>query len=69
MRDLDLTIFPKEQRVVSESQAARYCGLSLVHFRRLRRRETGPRFVRLSIRRIGYRIGDLLKWLEERSSR
>lgn len=69
MTELDLTELPTEHRVVTESQAAQYCGLSVVHFRRLRKNETGPRFVQLGVRRIGYRIGDLLTWLEDRSSR
>lgn len=69
MTDLDMNEFPVEHRVVTESQAARYCGLSVVHFRRLRKDETGPRFVQLGVRRIGYRIGDLLTWLDDRSSK
>ena len=57
---------PAEYRVISEAHAADYCDLSLVHFRRLRREKRGPRYVRLSQRRIGYRFVDVLTWLEER---
>ena len=69
MIDLETPKFPQEQRVISESQAASYCGLSVVHFRRLRRSQQGRRFVQLSVRRIGYRIGDLLSWLDDRCSK
>ena len=68
MRDLDLRDFPVEHRVISEAEAARHCGLSVAHFRRLRKTEKGPRYVQLGIRRVGYRVGDLLAWLEERTS-
>ena len=69
MINLDITEFPVEHRVITETEAARYCGLSVVHFRRLRKNENGPRFVQLGVRRIGYRIGDLVSWLDDRSSR
>ena len=68
MTDIDVAELPVEHRVITEDQAARYCGLSVVHFRRLRKTEKGPRYVQLGVRRIGYRIGDLLAWLEDRSS-
>jgi predicted DNA-binding transcriptional regulator AlpA len=54
--------------VLSEADAAAYCSLSLVHFRRLRRDQKGPRHVRLTEKRIGYRFKDLLEWIEERVS-
>lgn len=56
----------EDQRVISESEAARYCCLSLVHFRRLRREQLGPRYVRITQRRIGYRFRDLADWIEQR---
>lgn len=68
MTSLDMAEFPLEHRVITETDAARYCGLSVVHFRRLRKNARGPRFVQLGVRRIGYRIGDLLAWLDDRSS-
>ena len=66
MRQSELLNMPSDCRVVSESAAAQYCSLSLVHFRRLRRDNKGPKHVRLSTRRIGYRVRDLLNWLDER---
>ena len=66
MQEFQLPDLPQDHRIVRESEAAAYCGLSLVHFRRLRREQKGPRHVRLSMRRIGYRVRDLLSWLNER---
>lgn len=57
---------PEEIRVLSEADAAAYCNLSLVHFRRLSRDQKEPRHVRLTEKRIGYRFKDLLEWIEER---
>ena len=66
MKPTDLTNLSSDLRVVSESEAAAFCSLSLAHFRRLRREQKGPKHVRLSVRRIGYRIRDLLHWVNER---
>jgi len=51
---------------ISEREAARYLGLSEPTLRRHRRDGTGPRYVRLSANRLGYRPSDLDAWLEER---
>ena len=58
----------ERHRVISEARAAELAGVSLVHFRRLRRQSQGPRFVRLGERRLGYRLGDVLAWIDERLS-
>jgi len=69
MNELDIPGPPAELRVITESEAASYCSLSLVHFRRLRRQQIGPKHVQLGIRRIGYRVRDLLDWLDNRVCR
>jgi len=51
---------------ISEREAARYLGLSEPTLRRHRRDATGPRYVRLSAGRLGYRLKDLDAWLESR---
>ena len=56
------------QRVVDERTAAEFVGLSAVTLERLRKLEGAPRHVRLSERRLGYRICDLLTWLDARAS-
>ena len=58
----------EHRRVISEALAAELASVSLVHFRRLRRRGKGPRFVRLGERRLGYRLGDVFDWIDERLS-
>ena len=57
---------PEELRVISEREAATYCCLSLVHFRRLRHHRKGPKYVQLTERRVGYRFKDLTDWIEDR---
>jgi len=58
----------ESHRVISETIAADLVGVSLVHFRRLRRQSKGPRFVRLGERRLGYRLGDVVDWIDEHLS-
>ena len=56
----------EDRRVISEREAADFCCLSLVHFRRLRREHQGPQYVRITQRRIGYRLKDLTDWIDSR---
>ena len=58
----------ERRRVIAEARAADLAALSLPHFRRLRRASQGPRFVRLGERRVGYRVGDVLDWIDARLS-
>jgi hypothetical protein len=53
--------------VVTEEEAGRMLRLSVRTMQRLRLDGDGPRFVRLTGRRIGYSIGDLQKWVQRRS--
>ena len=55
-----------ELRVISEQAAADLCDLSVATMRRMRQAGTGPAVVRLSPRRIGYRLGTLEGWLMAR---
>ncbi|HMU53174.1 MAG TPA: hypothetical protein PKA13_25605 [Geminicoccaceae bacterium] len=57
------------QRVVDEKTAAEFVGLAPITLERMRKGgSTGPRHVRLSERRIGYRVCDLVAWLDARVS-
>jgi predicted DNA-binding transcriptional regulator AlpA len=56
------------QRVLDERTAAEFVGLSHPSLERLRKAGTAPRHVRLSERRLGYRVCDLLAWLDAKSS-
>jgi prophage regulatory protein len=55
-----------ENRVVSETAAAEFLGLSVDTLRRVCMRGEGPPRLRLSPRRVGYRLRDLDAWLNER---
>ena len=66
MLDTPKARLPEELRVISEKDAAAYCCLSLVHFRRLRHHRQGPKYVQLTERRVGYRFKDLTDWIEQR---
>ncbi|WP_222184208.1 helix-turn-helix transcriptional regulator [Geminicoccus harenae] len=55
--------------VLTEREAADRLRLSIVTMRRMRWAGSGPRFVRLSEKRIGYREADLNHWLEARTSK
>lgn len=56
------------QRVVDEKTAAEFIGLSPMTLERMRKLGTAPRHVALSPRRLGYRVCDLLAWLEARAA-
>ena len=56
------------QRVVDEKTAAEFVGLSAVTLERMRKLGRAPKHMRLSPRRLGYRICDLLTWLDARAS-
>jgi predicted DNA-binding transcriptional regulator AlpA len=57
-----------QKAILSEKRAAELAGLSLVTFRRLRKGNAGPRWVRLSQRRVGYQAADFMQWLDSRRS-
>ena len=60
------TPIPVGVPVLRPEHAAPYCGLSEPSLARLRFDGTGPAFVQLGARAIGYRIADLDAWLASR---
>ena len=56
------------QRVFDERTAAEFIGLSPMTLERMRKLGTAPRHLLLSPRRLGYRVCDLLAWLDERAA-
>jgi predicted DNA-binding transcriptional regulator AlpA len=58
------SIFPPDERVITEREAAAACGIHISTLRRAVAAGKGPAIVRLSERRIGYRIRDLRAWLD-----
>jgi predicted DNA-binding transcriptional regulator AlpA len=51
---------------LSERELSDWLGISQPTLSRLRRDKTGPAFVRLSARRVGYRRGAVEDWLRQR---
>ncbi len=54
-------------RVLTAASAAELLTVSIPVMERWRREGTGPRFIRLSARRVGYRVADLRAWMADRS--
>ncbi len=53
-------------RVLDTTEAAGFCKFSVAHWRRLYRAGKAPTPVRLSTRKYGWRIGDLIDWIDAR---
>ncbi len=56
-------------RVIGSAEAAAICNISLPHWRRLYRTGKAPAPIRLSERKLGWRIGDLLDWMSTAEKR
>jgi predicted DNA-binding transcriptional regulator AlpA len=54
-------------RVLTTAGASELLTVSIPVMERWRREGTGPRFIRLSARRVGYRVADLRAWMADRS--
>jgi predicted DNA-binding transcriptional regulator AlpA len=54
--------------VLTKAQASAVTQISEDTLDRLHRQNLGPKRVQLSARRIGYQVGELRRWLEERST-
>jgi predicted DNA-binding transcriptional regulator AlpA len=54
------------RELLTEAEVSEWLGLSQPTLSRHRRNGTGPAFVRLSTRRIGYRRNAVEAWLNER---
>ena len=68
-RDFALTIVERAHvfdHVVAESATAEIIGVSKATLRRMVERGEGPRRLKLSARRVGYRMSDLAEWLNSR---
>jgi len=55
-----------QPEILTERQVARWLGLGEATVYRLRHEGTGPAFIRLSARRVGYRRGAVAEWLKQR---
>ena len=66
---LDLSKLPPDVaklQMFGTDEAAKFCGYSTVHFRQLVRKGVAPKPIRLSARKLGFRLGDLTAWLDSR---
>ena len=54
-------------RVLDTKASAAFCNTSVPHWRRLYRAKQAPQPIRLSKRKLGWRCGDLIDWIESRS--
>jgi prophage regulatory protein len=55
-------------RILGSADAAAFWGVSLPHWRRLYRVQQVPTPIKLSARKLGWRVGDLIDALETRSA-
>jgi len=65
----ELTRLPPEiahHRILETAEAAELCGFSVAHWRRLYRNGRVPKPIQLSTRKLGWRAGDLIDWLQSR---
>jgi len=69
-KSVNVTLPPtlEKSRLVSSKQAAVLANFSVPHWRRLYRANKTPRPVRLGQRKLGWRVGDLEEWLEQRAN-
>lgn len=65
---IDLPADITRLRVLSGKATAEFLGLSVATLERMDKLGTGPRRLVLSPRRIGYRICDLIAWLDARAA-
>jgi predicted DNA-binding transcriptional regulator AlpA len=56
------------RRILDTAEAAEFCKLSVPHWRRLYRTGKVPRPVRLSLRKYGWRLGDLIDFIDARAA-
>ena len=63
----DLPAELKLLRVLPSAQAAPFCGYSVDHFHELHRAGLVPPAIKLSARKYGWRVADLIDWLRSRS--
>ncbi|MBL8845466.1 MAG: AlpA family phage regulatory protein [Hyphomicrobium zavarzinii] len=57
---------PAPDPILSPQQTAEYIGLTIPTLQRQRTDGTGPRFLKLGARKVGYRLSDIRSWLDER---
>lgn len=64
--ELDTSEVNPVSTLLTPRQAAAYTGLATATLQRQRTEGTGPKFVKIGKRRVGYRLTDLLSWIDAR---
>jgi predicted DNA-binding transcriptional regulator AlpA len=62
-----LPISLDDERIIDLTTFSAMAGLSIATTRRLINMGQGPRLVRLSARRVGVRVSDARRWLDQRT--
>ncbi len=62
----DHSLAPPEVRILGEREAALRLNLGCRTLQEMRLRGTGPKFIRLGVRRVGYDLRDLDAWISSR---
>jgi predicted DNA-binding transcriptional regulator AlpA len=65
----DLPADLARHRILDSQQSAAFLNISLPHFRRLYRAKRVPEPIKLSSRKLGWKAGDLIAWLDSRETR
>ena len=65
----DLPADLARHRILDSQQSAAFLNISLPHFRRLYRTKRVPEPIKLSSRKLGWKAGDLIAWLDSRETR
>ncbi len=55
-------------KVLNTAEAAAFCNFSIPHWRRLYRAKDVPPPLKLSTRKLGWRLGDLVNWLQAKAA-
>lgn len=56
------------KRVLPADKSAEFCGQTLANWRKLRSENKLPGAIRLGGKKLGWRIGDLIDWLDQQAS-
>ena len=58
----------ERHRVLQTRDACEFVGVSIAEWRRMRRRGEAPSGIKIGRQREGWRIGDLIDWIESRNT-
>lgn len=57
-----------KNRILDSAKASEFVGISLPHWRRMYRAGTAPKPILLGERKYGWRLGDLIDWLDAKAN-